>query len=294
MQLLIPCWLHRPYGVYASSIGPYKADFKGRLATIILNRARFVLLREDESLTFVEEMGVWNPEIHLTIDAAFNLSVAPLDYARSVLHNLLGNQEFPKPLVGMTVHNWDFPNLPRDIARERSDVYFRSIISLVDYITGVAQGYVIFLPQNVEDNLNRNVPYNARAILGKARDPDRVICIDQEFTPEILKSIYYLMDFCVVSHMHGLIYSVSSCCPTLAYAYEPKFIGMMRRLELLDYLLNMYEMGLADAVGAFKLLQYNALGIRSMLGAKLENIKSLSDLNESILKKHISNVASVD
>jgi hypothetical protein len=56
----------------------------------------------------------------------------------------------------------------------------------------------------------------------------------------------------------------------------------------------MYEMGLADAVGAFKLLQYNALGIRSMLGAKLENIKSLSDLNESILKKHISNVASVD
>ena len=290
LQLLIPLWLGKPIGVYASSIGPFKNNFKMKLAAYILNRADFILLREQKSLEFCNEIGISQEKVKVTIDAAYGLNPSPEFKIDSLLSNY-HVREKRHPFVGMTVHNWKFPNISSKEANEKSIIYFEAITKLIKHITTDLNGTVIFIPQNVEENIDRNVIHVAKFVTQKIGESQNIIIIDKEYSPEEIKGIYGKMDFSVVSHMHGLIYSTSQLIPTMTFAYEPKFEGLMKFLKLESFNLNMYDMDVDDAVNTFdNLLKHKEEVIEILINAN-EEIEKQLQINDNILENFLKSYA---
>lgn len=285
IQLVIPKLLRKPVLLCPCSIGPYHKDLLGILSKLVLDKIDCIVLREAQSYEYISSMGVTLPRLEVTVDLAFGL--VPVKRCEAL--DLLKRQapvfhQHCQLLVGMTANDWPFPELRQDERTERQETYFQSVVSICNYIIEVLHGTVCFLPQNIECQPRRNVIVAATKIRSMVRMPERVCVIENEQTPEELKGLYGLMDICVVSHMHGLIYSVSQFTPALAFTYEPKFYGMLKMLEMEDLAVDRYLATPETAMTKFDYLLKNREKIQRKLEVRMDYISSLYENNVGIIK----------
>src|SRR5579864_1697438 len=85
----------KPLILYAVGVGPLRTDEGRRSARMICDEARLITVRDAESKTLLEELGVDGDRVHVTADPAFRLTVPatglPMD----------------RPIAGVAVRNWN-------------------------------------------------------------------------------------------------------------------------------------------------------------------------------------------
>lgn len=73
--------------------------------------------------------------------------------------------------------------------------------------------------------------------------PGRLFLVRGEYDQGEIKYIIGLCDFFVGSRMHSCIAALSQCIPAVGLAYSKKFKGVFESVDLLDYVVNMYNCG---------------------------------------------------
>lgn len=196
--------------LYANGIGPLTSFKNIEMTREVLNGVNLITLRDKNSEAALEQIGVTEPEIHLTADPAFLLE------ANDKGEEILDNYGIPhgQPLMCVSVRTWK--NNPENF----TDI----MTEFCDYAYEKYGLFSVFVPMQRKNDFDI-----ANEI--KNRMKNRSVVIGADYSAQSLLSVMDEMTVCVGMRLHTLIYSASRGVPTIGIVYDPKVKGFMEYME---------------------------------------------------------------
>ena len=256
--------LKKPIVIYSQSIGPFKWAVTA-LARYCLNEASLVIVREEITKNYLEEMGVKSP-IYLTADCAFVLEPAPYDH----IENILSKENIDttkKPLIGISANA---------MLDDEENNYANSMAQIIDYVIEKRNAQVVFVPHVVGINGRGDDRVMGEKIYKLTKNKENINLIKGDYSPEELKGIIGLCDMFIGGRMHANIAAISSCIPTLATAWSHKYYGIMRTVGQEKYVCDFKTMNFEELKSKIDDLWDNKEKIREELNVKVEDQKELA------------------
>lgn len=219
----------KPVYVFPQSIGPFSRRWEHLLAKWVLKRVRVVMAREPISLRQLQSWGLTSRCCYLLPDPAFAFSGAPVSAAEEWLrsHGIRLAQD--GPLLGMTVIDWRAQN-PHFGLQAR---YEAACVGALRFFVEQYGGKAFLFPQAWGPSASQDDRIPARRIAGQLGDlAHSVLVIEEPLSPDLLKSVYGLMDLFVGTRMHSNIFALSQGIPVIAIGYQHKTQGIIRMIGL--------------------------------------------------------------
>jgi colanic acid/amylovoran biosynthesis protein len=228
----------KPLYMLPQSIGPLKRRWERALIKWILGKMRLVLVREPVSYAELAKMGMELAHCHLAPDIAFAFSGVSRSSAKQFLAKTGVKFERNRPLLGITVINWEAQNW----RFSRQSHYEAALSEAIRTFITRYKGRAILFPQVWGPTENQDDRIPARRIVTQLNDlHECVILIEDPVPPQLLKSSYGLMDIFIGTRMHSNIFALSEGVPVLAIGYLYKTRGMMQMLQLDEWVLDINE-----------------------------------------------------
>ncbi len=234
--------MNKPLILLPQSFGPVQGKFQRKLLCWLVERSRVAIAREQESVTFLQAIGV-QKTVPLLPDLAFSTSESAAEEIEAVLAPYWGDIDPERPVIGMTLMDWGAQN-PNFAHQEN---YEQSIMELIAHVQTVYAAQIVVFIQCFGPTKDQDDRWIARQIAQKAGSS--IIVIDTPLTPNLLKAAYRRLDALVATRMHSAIFALSVETPTLVIGYLHKSKGIMKMVGLSDYILDI------NAVQPMKLIQ---------------------------------------
>jgi polysaccharide pyruvyl transferase WcaK-like protein len=190
--------LGKPYFIFAQSVGPFHTWLHKKLARFYLNRAAGILIREDDSYHYMQDMGLKKPVV-LTADIAFLLPFAT------------GMNEQQNPTLKAAA-----------ICVKKSDKNYNTSMLRAARRLADMEYAVYFVSQTPNDD------QLAEALQQKIGAKSTAIIFGMD--PRIVKQLYGRCELIIATRMHALIFAVEQGVPWIGIGYEPKFRGLSNQL----------------------------------------------------------------
>lgn len=214
--------LGKPTMLYAQSVGPFVHEYERPLVAWVLRRMACIMLREDISMELLRNAGVAKNVLR-TIDSGFLLE------AKGVV-DVRKQYKVPKGalLVGVTVRSW--------LSGDAQVAYERAVAAALDSMVESQGAHVLFVPQvtAAKGDDDREV---SRRVQGMMHHAASATVITDEPDHHRIKAIYDQLDLLLGTRFHSVIFSLTSFVPVLAIEYEHKTSGIMRDLNLEDWVI---------------------------------------------------------
>ena len=212
--------------LYSQSIGPFHNKFEEWMAAYVLKRMTLILLREDISIALLARIGV----VHNTaraIDSGFLLE------GKGEV-NIRGRYKIPpdKLLVGVTVRSW--------LSGESQVAYEKAVAAALDNLAETADAHIIFIPQvtAVKGDDDRVVSRRVHKLM---HFKESATVVNDEPDHHQIKAMYGNLDILLGTRFHSVIFSLTSFVPVLAIEYEHKTSGIMRDLQLENWVVKIED-----------------------------------------------------
>lgn len=285
---VLPCiFLHKPFIIFSTSIGPFKTKFSKYLAKFTLNRTALIIVREGITLDILAEMGVNKNLIKLAPDPAFILESASNERINEIFET---NKINAKSLVGMTV-TMVFKSFEDDPSL--SDInYFKLMSRIAEYIVRKTDATILFIPESIVlKEGSHDDRYVAKEISKLIESKDKVMILDDEYTPEELKGIIGRCDFFIGTRLHACIFAASMGIPFLAIAYSHKAYGIVEMLKQDKYVLSYNKLDYDSLKSKIDDILLNKEQIRKELSSEeIDLVKSNTWNNGKMVKSLIDNL----
>ena len=286
VNLLFAILLDKPVIICAESIGPFKKGWKLYIVRYVLNWAKLITLREERSLKHLQDIGVDKPPIYVTADVAFILEPA----SNQRIKEILAKEEIKEytPLIGISVSkivsNYGFPELKN--RKDKYEEYVKLMSRVVDYLVDALNATIVLVPHVIgpgDDNDDRIVADNICKLI---KNKDKMISIENEYTPEELKGIIGQCDLFIGARMHATIASTSMLVPTVAIAYSDKTHGIIgKMLGYEAYVLDVMGLSYDRLISKIDDAWENRDAIKKDLETKIPEIKEKAMLNGKLIKE---------
>ena len=235
-----------PLVFFTQSLGPFEQPINRRAMRRAFDAAALVLLRDDRSRRYVEELGVDMKKVHVLSDAVFALARPEILEAAA--------QRRPaadRPLrVAISVRQWrHFEAGDPEAGMKR---YRDAIVALVEHLVGERRAEVTFIStcQGIDEYWIDDAEMAARFV---EHMPDTVT-IDRDFhTPAELSDRLGGFDVVVATRMHMAILALNAGVPVLPIAYEFKAEELFARLGAGEWVSSIERM-----VGAVLIARFDA------------------------------------
>jgi colanic acid/amylovoran biosynthesis protein len=235
LTLMIAKLEAKPVILYAQSVGPF-TSLHSWLARKLLRRLDLILVREEFSATRMEQLGIPAGKVRVVPDAAFGLS-DPGDSYAEVAAIVERAQATGRPLVGISVRSHHFPGVAdRHRAMEK---YLAEVARVADGLIETLGARVFFVPQCI--GIGGNDLEVSRQVLNRMRHRSQVEIVSDDLSPLALKSLYGQLTLLVGTRMHANILALCAGTPVVAISYERKTDGIMQRLGLSGYVVDINE-----------------------------------------------------
>jgi len=221
-------FLGKPLALYTQTVGSFSTPRYRRLLRILLNKARVILLRDNESIDNLVDIGVTRPPLVLTADAVFALaSPKRLNEARD--RNYPQNS---KPHIAISVRDWKHFQTS---SAEKGMMNYREVLSkAVVHLIQQHSSKVTFIStcqgipeygyndSDVAHNIFDSLPTHVRS----------EVTIDDSFhKPSDLQRKLECFDFVIATRMHMAILALTIGTPVLPIAYEPKTMQLFNKMN---------------------------------------------------------------
>ncbi|MCS6881277.1 MAG: polysaccharide pyruvyl transferase family protein [Oscillochloridaceae bacterium] len=211
-----------PVVCLGQSVGPFRSALLRSLVGHVLRRADAVVIRESESLATIQAMRIAPERLHFGADMAF-----ALDRDRPARH--VSMPRSGRLRVGVTARNWSFPHsLDRQAAQRH---YEDALVEALAHLLAVHDAEIVFLPQVIGPG-NDDDRLVERRLAARLKRPDRVRVIADDLAPSELIEMLGGMDMLLATRFHSAIFAMLARVPVVAIAYEHKTTGIMRRMDL--------------------------------------------------------------
>jgi len=234
--------LGKPVAVCGQSIGPLDESALKRAARRILPRVNRLIIREQDSLRFVQnELGRFDNTLHLPDTAFFMAPNQDFDPAEALRQE--GINPASRPIVTMSVRDLGTFLGPSSVSLSQGD-YEATMAHAADHLVDRYGCHVIFAGTCTEIF---NYPNDDRVIA--MRVVNRMRNRSGEYTAEELSAIYGLAELNVGTRLHSNILAMLCGTPCCAIAYEHKTSGVFRDLGLADWWIGIDRLTVNDICG---------------------------------------------
>lgn len=217
--------LGKPLVLFTQSLGPFKSIKHRALLRYVLRRAALILVRDERSRSYLDELGVPPARVQLCADAAFALA-----------RDDLPRGHFPPPhqnwRIAISVRDW--PHFQGG-AQNGMERYFTSLAALVFELTGRWGAKVTFIstcqgtPEYWTDD-SRTAELIVERLPQALRER---VTIDRKFrAPGQLIADLATYDLTIATRLHAAILSLCAGTPVLPISYEFKTTELFRRFGL--------------------------------------------------------------
>ncbi len=236
LPLLKALLLGRKLVILAQSIGPFR--FTKPLATAILRRADLITVRDPVSERYLVDLGLGHRQ--LTADLAFAMEPATAPAVQGYWDEL-GLDE--APILGVSVSQLVASHHKR---RGQGDFYSH-LATALDRFVSEQGAQVLFVPHVTGPATSKDDRVAAREVSSRMSAPSAAI--EADLSPQELKALIAKTTWFIGCRMHANIAALSSKVPVAAIAYSHKTPGIMSRLGLDRFVLDVAELT-ADSVSA--------------------------------------------
>lgn len=211
---------------------PIASPRRRRLTVSALNAVDLITVRDAESKSRLEAMGVDRPPVHVTADPAFMLSSR-----WPTLPSLDASHGGSAMTVGINIRTQDA--MYSDYARWDRDACVRTFRAVCDRLIRERDARILFIPMEAYDRRKRYHHHVFDDVLGREireglERPERFVIIDGLLSPEELKALLGTVDLLVSMRLHTLLLASEFGIPMVAFDYAPKvrsFMSMIGRSE---------------------------------------------------------------
>lgn len=244
-SVALALFFEKPFYVLPQSIGPFRRWWEKKLLRLVYSRARLVFVRDEESLSLAEAIGIPRAKLFYAPDPAFTLEPE----SKKIAINILQSNGW-KPIkysLGVTVIS------PMGKSLNSRAVYnYYKILSegLIQFALRYEMQIVLFCqvlgPTSQEDDrISTRIVYDK---LISTLKKDDVILIDKVLSPSMLKACYGEMNMFVASRLHSGIFAISMGVPTVFIGYLPKTEGMLNSIGLSEYSIDLEDLTMQNLI----------------------------------------------
>ena len=202
----------KPVMLYANGIGPVDKPSNRRRVKRAVDRADLITLRDHGSAQELREMGVKNPNLHVTADPVFTLEPAAREESLRLLQG--AGLKDGMDIVAVSVRDW--PDTER---------FAVEAAALCDHLRRTYGMEVLFLLMQ---------PHKDRTATEKVRqamqEPSYVL--DTPCSPRELMGVLGEAKLCLAMRLHTLIFAARMAVPVLGLVYDPKVESYLEELNL--------------------------------------------------------------
>ena len=260
-------WLARHHGlrlmVYGNGIGPITKNRNKAMARGALDMCDYISLRDPESMNDIKELGVTNPNIHISVDPVFSLDMEMGLHMDEILAS-----------EGISADNKYFTVSLRPWQYNEAN-FTAKIAETIDYVHTKYNLTPLFVPMNTMDL------GIIKEVIAKIDCP--YILISREHNTRALMGIISKTEFTLSMRLHTLIYSASVSVPVIGLSYDPKVKYFVEYLNEKSYVdtSNVHVDALKGMVD--KIMQ-NPESAKEKTGIEAKRLKELSgnDAKEAI------------
>ncbi len=290
-SLPLLCWIiiKKPFMLFAETLGPYNDKLERALMRFICNRAGAITLREEASMGHLQELGISNPNVHVTPDPAYLfISQCPRERVHEILANS-GINEGGKPLVGIAasalIYRYAFPSIRSH--KDKYDRYVTLMAEIADYIVDQLDASVIFIPHNISPQTNDRLVSDD--ICQQVRNQDRVKLLRGEYTVDELKTVIGTCQMFIGCRMHPAIAAASMYIPALAMSYSHKWGSLSFAFDkerfMVDITSSDFEQLLSEACLKIDYVWENREQISRELKQKMPEVKERALVSAELVKE---------
>jgi colanic acid/amylovoran biosynthesis protein len=263
--------------ILPNSFGPLRGLFVKKLAKSVLSKCRTVTARESISAeVLLNELDI---KASVYPDLAFYLKK---DSENDIKTKLIkaGIPIGTSKCVAMTVRPYRFPN-----SEDPAKSYEQYKKSIVDFISWLNKND--YFPVLIEHTYNTNEHERditcINEVVKNLRDVKYYVFSDLSLNCAEMKNLYSCFDYTVGTRFHSVIFSLSEGVPSVAIAYGGnKGNGIMRDMNLSDYVINIEELTGGGLIEKFQLLTSKNNEVKSIINLYMEGT---SDLREELIKE---------
>lgn len=281
INLLYAILLNKPVVLCGESLGYYRSSILDSIAKFVFNRTRLILVREELSKKYLDDNGITNPAIYVTVDPAFLLNPVPQSSVFEILSDE-GIKEIQKPLIGINPSGLisRFMEKGHQKAEEDfTDIMAKAINNLVENLNAT----IIMIPHVYTSNGDDRIVINR--IFRKVKHNSNVRTIKNEYRPQELKGIIGQCDLFIGARMHATIASTSMLVPTVGIAYSHKMHGIIgEMLGQEKYILDVKELNYETLISKINDAWANREKIKNDLKMKIPEIEEKARLNGRLVK----------
>ena len=192
----------RPVMLYAQGIGPICGSFAGNLTSLILNHVDLITVRDQGSLTKLNQLKVTRPKVFCTADPVLALKPASLEFGSEIVKQ---EQIEDIKIVGVAVRRW-----------QSFDRFKSQFAEAINTISKVVKIRVVFIPMQPSLDVSA-----AEEIAALTVGVDCTLLKDQYSTRQLL-SLVGCTDLLIGIRLHALIFAGVQNVPLIGISYDPK------------------------------------------------------------------------
>lgn len=259
-------------------MGPFSKKFRNIFRKKILKSAEKIILREDISKKYLDNLLPQNKAI-VTLDAAFQNELDINKY-KIVLKRDKELYKFfntNKKIIGITITDllWH-PILSNVKTAQNISITFKKVIQ-----TLCAKNYkILFIPQLFGEANDYNL-MKTFEIEGCYTIKDTYDCYFQQF---IISKIYAVIGM----RYHSNIFSAKMGIPFISISYEQKMLGFMKKVNLDKYCIPLEQLNSEMILSKFKLLEENYFPFKDYLNSIHNNLRETSFKSTEILLDYLN------
>jgi len=202
--------------VYAGSVGPFVDRLTPVLARWLLDRVDLVTLREEISLKNVRALGVRNPAVYVTADAAFLMPASPDNRIQDVM--IAEGLDPQGKLVGITVtqemaHRFSIHHFKGPTEGYRA--YLQMKARMLDHLIEKYDVDALVLAHSLGPEKRRDDRIANRDLYRWIKNKDRVRVIENAYSAQDLKGLVGRCDLFIGERTHSMIAAASMAVPTI-------------------------------------------------------------------------------
>jgi len=269
---------NKPMVVAAPSIGPFDTSKSNRITKWLLKTPKALVVREEISRKYLEEIGVTN-NVHVTIDSAFydQVDISDNELKLKEYSELNDFLKSYKKVVGITITDFSW-HVKYSKDKELSTRIRNSFNSFIQHLEKKGYG-VVFIPQ-LFGNQNDIDYMNGFSANNTFTMNDQMDTYFQQF---IISKLYAVVGM----RYHSNIFSAKMGTPFIAVVYEEKMEGFLKLAELMDYSLPLSEICASKIFEKFSLLEINYHQLKIQLKEKNEYWRKRAGKTIELLRKDV-------
>jgi polysaccharide pyruvyl transferase CsaB len=216
----------KPFMIYGVGVGPFNTDGGREMVRVAHVLADKITVRDAESKSSLEELGVEPGRVEVTADPAFSLCPADESRAREILseHGI----DSSRPVIAITARPWDYGVVQSEWERSLADAVAgfadskRAQILLIPFHRGYDDGPLL----RIREHLANNETFVLRG----------------PCAPEEIAGVIGACDLLVGMRLHSVLFAILTATPAIALAYDPKVRSLARRIGHEEICLGLAEL----------------------------------------------------